>query len=155
MEIVFTDGRDERFAALCAELDAHLNDLVGGEKQRAQYAQYNTLESIRDAALVLEDGQAVACGAFKRYEPGTAEIKRVYTKPAYRGRGYARALMAALERRARAQGYTRLILETGDRLENAKAIYARLGFRRIPNYGQYRCMADSVCMEKLLTEAPE
>ena len=151
MEIIFTDGRDERFIALCGELDGYLNDLVGGETQRTQYAQYNTLESIRDAALVMEGGQAAACGAFKLYEPGTAEIKRVFVRPAYRGRGYGRALMDALERRAAAHGYTRLILETGDLLESAIGLYARLGFTRIPNYGQYRCMPNSVCMEKILT----
>ncbi len=150
METVFTDGLDTRFTALCLELDGYLNGMVGGETQREHYAQYNTTETIADVVLLLEDGQAVACGGFKPYGEGTAEIKRVFTKPAYRGRGYARAVMAALEERARSQGYARLILETGRMLAPAVRLYTQLGYRVIPNYGQYCCMLESVCMEKLL-----
>ncbi|HPJ01670.1 MAG TPA: GNAT family N-acetyltransferase [Candidatus Limiplasma sp.] len=149
-ELQFTDGRDEHFAALCRELDETLNVLVGGEEQRAHYKQFNTLDPIHDVVLVLEAGQPVACGGYKLYEPGTAEIKRVFCKPEYQGRGYGRAVIIALEQRAAAQGYTRLILETGNMLEAAMKLYASLGFTRIENYGQYRCMPKSVCMEKRL-----
>ncbi len=150
MEIIFTDGSDERFARLCRELDGDLNDAVGGEKQRAHYNQYNLRDDIRDVALALEDGTAVACGSFKRYSEGVAEVKRVYTQTEYRGRGYARAVMQALEERARAQGYAKLILETGRVLTAAMGMYATLGFRVIDNYGPYANMPDSVCMEKAL-----
>jgi putative acetyltransferase len=153
MEIVLTDGRDERFIALCGELDAYLDQLVGENKQRTQYAQHNTADDIHDVALIVEDGQAVACGGFKTHAAGTAEIKRVFTKPAYRGRGYGKAVMEALERRALAQSYTRLILETGCLLETAVRLYTQLGFRRIPNYGPYCCMTESVCMEKPLVSS--
>ncbi|MBE0600314.1 MAG: GNAT family N-acetyltransferase [Firmicutes bacterium] len=150
MELVFTDGRDERFQALCRELDDTLNALVGGETQRAQYAPYNTPEAIRDVVVVVEDGQAVACGGYKEFEPGTAEIKRVFVTPLCRGRGYARAVMAALEARAASQGYSRLILETGSMLAAARSLYQAVGFVRIENYAQYRCLPLSVCMEKRL-----
>lgn len=149
-ELLFTDSRDERFIALCRELDAHLNDMVGGETQRRQYDRYNAPESVTDAVLLLEDGQAIACGGLKPYEGSTAEIKRVFTRPAYRGRGCAQAVMAALEERALAKGYTRLILETGRMLEPAVRLYAWIGYRIIENYGQYHNMPDSVCMEKIL-----
>ncbi len=151
MELIFTDGTDDRFIALCAALDAHLNDLVGGEAQRTQYDRYNTLESIRDVALILEDGQAVACGGYKENAPGTAEIKRVFARPESRGRGFGKAIMDALEARARAQGYARLILETGRMLDAAIRLYVSLGYSIIPNYGQYCRMYGSVCMEKRLT----
>ncbi len=154
MTLVFTDGRDERFIALCRELDENLNALVGGEAQRAQYIKYNTLETIHDVVLLLEDGQAVACGGYKDYEPGTAEIKRVFVKPPFQGRGFARAVMAALEERALSQGYTRLILETGNVLAAAIGLYEAIGFVRIENYAQYRCMPKSVCMEKRLDVTP-
>ena len=153
-ELVFTDGQDERFIALCEELDEALNTLVGGETQRAQYIQYNTLESIHNVVLLLEAGQAVACGGYKEYEPGTAEIKRVFVKPECRGRGYGRAVMAALEARAKSQGYNRLLLETGNVLAAAIGLYKTIGFVRIENYAQYRCMPLSVCMEKRLDVHP-
>lgn len=153
-ELVFTDGHDRRFVALCRELDETLNALAGGETQRNQYNQYNTLETVHDVVLALEDGQAVACGGYKEHAPGTAEIKRVFVKPACRGRGYGRAVMAALERRAKSQGYTRLILETGNMLANAIRLYKAIGYVRIENYAQYRCMPLSVCMEKRLDASP-
>lgn len=150
MTIIFTDGADERFVGLCRELDDYLNFAAGGEKNREQYLQYNTLESIRDAALLLEDGKAVACGSFKRYAPGVAEIKRVFTRQSARGRGCGRAVMNALEERAREQGYEKLILETGRTHLAAVGLYRSLGFEFIENYGQYARMPESVCLEKTL-----
>ncbi len=150
MEIIFTDGNDERFVDLCHELDEYLNFIVGGEKQRKQYTQYNTLEHIHDVALIIENGRAVACGGFKEYESGTAEVKRVFTREGYRNRGYGRAIMKALETRALNKGYTKLILETGFLLKEAKRIYADIGFYITPNYGQYINLPESVCMEKKL-----
>lgn len=46
MRIVYTDGGDGRFVELCQELDRYLNVIVGGEKQREQYYQYNILVNI-------------------------------------------------------------------------------------------------------------
>ena len=155
MECIFTDGHDPRFLAMCRELDAYLNDLVGGETQRSQYVQYNTPEKVTDVALLMDGEQAAACGGFKFHGAGTAEIKRVFTRPAYRGRGCARAVMAALETRAAAQGYARLILETGKNMAPAVGLYTALGFHLIENYGQYRDMPQSVCMEKGLNPAPK
>lgn len=48
MNVLVTDGTDERFVLLCQKLDECLNDLVGGEKQRVQYVQYNTLDDIHE-----------------------------------------------------------------------------------------------------------
>ena len=112
MEIIFTDGNDERFVDLCHDLDEYLNCIVGGEKQIKRYTQYNTLESIHDVALIIEEGKAVACGGFKEYESGIAEVKRVFTKKGCRNRGYGKAIMKELETRAPNKGYTKLRLET-------------------------------------------
>lgn len=148
MQIIATNGYDTRFASLCEELDATLNAIVGGETQRKQYIQFNTPEAVSHVLLLEEGGQAVACCGIKPYAETTAEVKRVFTKPAYQGRGYARLLMAELERQAIAQGYTRLILETGRLLMPAIRLYTAIGFERIENYGQYRNMPESVCMAK-------
>lgn len=150
MNIIFTDGNDGRFVALCKELDEYLNFIVGGEKQRSQYTPLNTLENIHDVALVIEDGQAVACGSFKAYAPNTAEVKRVFTKVDFRNRGYSKGILAALEARALTRGFTKMILETGAPLKEAYRLYRQLGFYTIPNYGQYANMPESICMEKIL-----
>lgn len=46
------------------------------------------------------------------------------------------------------QGYTSLILETGYQMTAAIALYKHLGFNSIPNFGPYKDMTESVCMEK-------
>lgn len=48
MQICITDGQDKRFEALCIALDQYLNEIVGGEKQRKQYMQYNLLDGCID-----------------------------------------------------------------------------------------------------------
>lgn len=152
MEIIFTDGNDERFINLCHELDKYLNNIVGGEKQRKRYIQYNTLENIHDVALVIEHNKAVACGGFKEYEPGTVEIKRVFTKKDCRNRGYGKSIIMALEGRALNKGYTKLLLETGLLLKGAIRMYTAIGFHVIKNYGPYINMPESICMEKELID---
>lgn len=155
MELIYTDGRDKRFASLCEELDEHLNFVSGGEKQRKRYIQYNTLENIHDVVMVVEHEQAVACGSFKEYDPDIAEIKRVFTKEGYRKRGYSQSIMAALEKRALDKGYKKLVLETGRLFQDAIRMYTAYGFRVIENYGPYKNMIESVCMEKELISKKE
>ena len=152
MELEFTNGSDPRFAAMCRELDAYLNNLVGGEAQRKHYVQYNTPSAVTDVCLLLQNGQAIACAGFKRFDGQTAEVKRVYTHPRFRGQRCARTLMAALHKRAVQQGYTRFILETSRIMTPAIRFYTGIGFLPIENYGQYRDLPESICMEKRLAE---
>ena len=106
----------------------------------------------RGAFLVVRlDGRPVACGALRRLEEGTGELKRMYVAPDERGRGIGRALLAALEEEARRLGLARLVLETGTRQTQAIALYRRAGFERIPAYGEYvSSPTTSVCMGKEL-----
>lgn len=86
------------------------------------------------------DGVAGACGAVVA-DDGFAELKRMYVVPALRGRGLVQAILARLEAEARAQGYTRIMLETGDMLHSAIGAYERAGFRRRAAFGEYLTMA--------------
>ncbi len=150
MEFLHTDGNNSDFVALCAMLDNNLNELVGGEAQRKQYIQYNTLEHIHDVILIYDGSLPIACGSFKHYDDGIAEIKRVFLRKEYRGRGISKQLMLALEEKAKIRGYTSLILETGKPLAAAIGLYQKMGFHPIENYGQYKGMPLSVCMQKEL-----
>lgn len=94
------------------------------------------------------DGQPAGCGALRSLAPGVGEIKRMYTAPWARGRGVARAVLAEIEAQARARGYTSVCLETGDRQVVANHLYERVGYRRIPCYGQYAARSWSQCYEK-------
>lgn len=68
----------------------------------------------------------------------TAELKRMYVSPTARGRGVARAVLAAVERSAREYGRRRLILECGDRQPEAIGLYRSAGYEQIENFGFYR-----------------
>lgn len=89
----------------------------------------------------------IGCGALKRWDGDTAEVKRMYVTPDARGSGAAQALLDALVVGGRALGYRRLVLETGDRQQAAIGLYMRAGFRRIPNFGVYAGAENSMCFE--------
>ena len=97
------------------------------------------------------DGHPVGCGALRPYAADIAEVKRMYTVPAWRGRGVAAAILAALERHARAFGYSTMRLETGDRQPGAIRLYERCGYRHIPPFVPYVVWADSDCFEKTMS----
>ncbi|MYT29730.1 MULTISPECIES: GNAT family N-acetyltransferase [unclassified Streptomyces] len=79
--------------------------------------------------LLLEDGVPVAGGAYRRYAPDTAELKRIWTHHAHRRRGLARHVLTALEEHAAARGYTRIHLTTGPRQPEARGLYLAAGYR--------------------------
>lgn len=95
-------------------------------------------------------GRAVGCGAVQLLDAESAEIKRMYVRPAYRGRGLARQLLVALEEMTLQSGRTVLRLETGSYLPNALRLYASSGYAEIPRYGEYADNPYSVCFQKRL-----
>lgn len=100
------------------------------------------------------DGSPVACGALRRLDADSAEIKRMYVAPGTRGRGIGRAVLAALEAEARRLGVRRVVLETGVRQTEALALYTKEGFERIPLFGEYiGSPLTSVCMAKDLASS--
>lgn len=153
--IQYTNGNSQDFIRLCQLLDESLNELVGGEEQRKEYNQYNKLDHIHDVILICENDTPVACGAFKYYEEGVAEIKRVFVRKEFRGQGISKLVMQQLEEKAREQGFDSLILETGKPLAAAIGLYSSLGYQVIDNYGQYKNLPMSVCMLKDIKVAKE
>lgn len=97
------------------------------------------------------DGLPAGCGVMLPMEAGVGEVKRMWVEPWARRRGVAKAVLARLEKEALAQGRQVLRLETGNRQPEAIALYHRLGFHRIPCWGQYATDPISLCFEKLLT----
>ena len=95
-------------------------------------------------------GRPVACGAVQPIGAGVGEVKRMYVRPAYRGNGYGRLILAALEELAVQRGFHALRLETGRNLAPALGLYRGAGYRPIPLYGEYVGNPISVCFEKSL-----
>lgn len=146
----YTDGYNKDFVALCHELDECLNDLVGGEENRAEYIQYNKLNDIHDVVIAYDNDIPIGSASFKNYDYETAEVKRVFVKKEYRGQGISNQLMKILEQKAQEKGFRYFILESGKPLVAAMALYRKIGYKIIPNYGQYVDMEKSICMKKEL-----
>jgi putative acetyltransferase len=77
-----------------------------------------------------DGGVAVACGALRRHEERIGEVKRMYTRPTHAGRGIGGSILFEIEALARAEGLSRLVLETGHRHPAAWRVYERAGFTR-------------------------
>ena len=100
-----------------------------------------------------DQGAPVGCVALMRCD-GYGEVKRLYVNPGGRGKGTARALMAALEWDAQTQGLAVVRLETGPGLVAAIALYHSLGYRTCGRFGDYADHPASLFMEKHLGDAP-
>ncbi|RVQ66972.1 GNAT family N-acetyltransferase [Croceicoccus ponticola] len=84
--------------------------------------------------LLEQDGAVVGGGAYRRFDERSCELKRIYVSAAGRGKGAGRALTERLVAAATADGFTRVMLETGDRQDEAIALYRSMGFLRIEPY---------------------
>jgi putative acetyltransferase len=104
--------------------------------------------------LATVDGSAAGCGAIQSIDDQTVEVKRMYVRPAHRGNGIARRILAALEDLAAGSHYPVIRLETGARQPESIRLYESAGYRPIPPYGPYVHSPLSLCYEKLVI-APE
>tara|TARA_B110000003_G_scaffold2694_1_gene2906 strand:+ start:45748 stop:46197 length:450 start_codon:yes stop_codon:yes gene_type:complete len=148
MKIIRTDAKNSDFIRLISELDAYLK-VTDGEDHEF-YNQFNGLDNVNNVVMVYQDKQAIGCGAFKKFDDETAEIKRMYVKINHRGYGIAQAILNSLELWASEKDFKKCILETGDRQIEAIKFYNKSGYIRIANYGQYAQMDNSNCFEKLV-----
>jgi putative acetyltransferase len=135
-------------AALNTELSAAFPE-PGANHFTLTSAQVETGEGAFVVAYL--DGEPIGCGAVRRLDATTAELKRMYVDPTLRGRGVGRALVEALEREARLLGATKVVLETGTRLARALRLYEGMGYLPIPLFGEYLSSPDtSLCFGKSL-----
>lgn len=146
IKVVRTDSGNGDFIRLVGKLDEFLAVMNGDE--HSFYNRFNSLDEIKHVVVAYEDGLAVSCGAFKRFDALSCEIKRMFTESTHRGRGTAGRVLDELERWAKELGYASAVLETSVKLDDARRLYEKKGYSRIDNYGQYRDAADSICFMK-------
>jgi GNAT superfamily N-acetyltransferase len=84
--------------------------------------------------LAYDRKDAVGCAALRPLDSLTMELKRLFVRPGYRGRGVGRKLTERTVRRAQQLGAERIVLDTLPGMTGAISLYTELGFRPISAY---------------------
>lgn len=151
MEIEYLDPDAVEVQQLIAASDAFYVDLYPAESNHLE----SSADLKRSNVLFIGgriDGQLVASGAAKimQDDGSYAEIKRVFVRDQYRGRGLSRAIMQYLESELQDRGINLFRLETGVKQPEALGLYRKLGYQERAPFGGYQADPLSVFMEKRL-----
>lgn len=85
--------------------------------------------------LAFEEGELAGCIALRKLERGVCEMKRLFVRPAFHGKGIGRQLVDAIVKEAREIGYQKMRLDTlPPKMNKAIAIYRSIGFQDIAPY---------------------
>jgi putative acetyltransferase len=151
LTLIRTNSDNPKFRALVTLLDKDLAVRDGDE--HAFYAQFNKVDAIKEVVVAYRNEIPVACGAIKPFSENAAEVKRMFVHPDYRKQGIAARILTELENWASELGFNECVLETGKKQPEAIALYQKVGYQIIPNYGQYIGVNSSVCMAKSLSKS--
>jgi len=137
---------------LVAELDQVLGALYEPEQRHGLSIEQVLQPNVRFFVARI-GGRAVGCGAVALFD-GYAEVKRMYTRDAARGRGVGKALLARIEREARDAGKRLLRLETGTYQAAAIGLYEGCGFTACGPFGHYAELPPHRIATSLFYEKP-
>ena len=148
LKTIRTNSDNQDFINLVKQLDAYLKIIDGDEHDF--YNQFNNIDVLKNTVVIYLDDLAVGCGAVKKFDNSSMEVKRMFVSPSYRGKGIAQKVLEELEKWSKELGYKKCVLETGKRQIEAVYFYKKCNYKEIPNYGQYQEMDNSLCFEKKL-----
>lgn len=144
------DKGDSDLVRLVDELDAFQRELYPAESNHCLDLSTVGDEQLKCIIVRDEQGLPAGCGALLFQEGGFAEIKRVYIRPAYRGRKLGEQIIAAIETIASENRLRELRLETGIHQQPAIALYRRCGFALCEAFPPYMPDPLSLFMRKRL-----
>lgn len=146
LEAKLVSAPNEEVAALVQELDAYLHGLYPAEQSHGLPLSSIFSERMRFFVLSI-DGNVAGCGGVCVESNGEAELKRMYVRPSFRGKGGARFLLSRIRECAKDCGAKTLFLETGQEQVEAIGLYKSFGFQVCEIFGQYKSM-DPYTVEK-------
>ena len=135
MRIVSMNTTDRDVLQLFSLHDDFMIEFLGDD--RACYTRYSESENIETCWVAYSDNSPVGCIAFRKRSDSVGEVKRLFIKSEFRGRGISRKLLDAVERYAREHGCHTLFLDTRITLEPAVSIYRNFGFSVVFQQGLY------------------
>ena len=135
---------------LIGELNANLTALDDGGSMFFSLADHDVAIGKGGFFVAYLDDAPAACGAVRSLGDGRAEVKRMYTRPAFGGQGVGAAVLSHLEGCARDLGAASLVLETGPKQPEAVRLYERFGLARCDCWGEYANEPRSLCYAKPL-----
>ena len=140
--IPFFELNVELITGISEEMRARHNidaeSMMGQTVQEYVETVFNTFAALKPPKGILYileiDDEVAGMGAVKPLEEGVGEIKRMYIRPRYRGKGFGKAMLHRLIQKAKTLRYTTLRLETGDYSATAHHIYRSAGFKDRDEY---------------------
>ena len=120
---------------LFSEHDNFIIDFLG--KDSLYYTRYSENENINEVWIAYCDDKPIGCAAYRKKSPGVGELKRMFIKSDYRGRGISKQLLAFVEEYAKQQGDHTLHIGTRITLEPAVTLYRTSGFMETLRNGLY------------------
>jgi putative acetyltransferase len=149
IKLVRTTSENSDFSDLIKLLDHELFENYG--EQQVTYNQHNQVGKLDTVLLIYYHNEAIGCGCFRQFnDEGTVEIKRMYVKKLYRGKGISKIILKELEKWAVEEGYRLSVLETGVLQHEAIGLYLKQGYEKTKCYGDYAHLNNSICFIKRL-----
>ena len=156
MQLVELNPKDPDVVNVFSDIDRLINSLY--PVATAQSLKLDELSNDSVYAIGLKNDEGiVACGAIvKQYDKTLyGEIRRLYVKPSYRGKGFSRRIMQNLLHYAGETKIPLIRLETGPKQTESISLYEDLGFERCASFGPYQDNPQSVFMELGLSPEPK
>ena len=135
MRIVSTNITDKSVLELFSEHDDYMIVFLGDDKWC--YTRYSENENIERVWVAYSDHLLVGCIAYRRKSDGVGEVKRLFVRSEYRGKGISKKLLETVEGYAKEQDCHTLFLATRITLEPAVSLYRSFGFSIVFQQGLY------------------
>jgi ribosomal protein S18 acetylase RimI-like enzyme len=141
------DNGKRLFLQYIQSLDFELTFQDVGRELEEMAVEYNAPTGA--LLLVYDDDKAIACAGVRKIDPTTAELKRMFVDPAYRGHKLGKQLLQMALVASKQLGYSSIRLDTVPQMRSAIKLYESAGFRHIDAY-RFNPMPGAIFMEKEL-----
>jgi putative acetyltransferase len=130
LKLVRTNSENTDFVYLVRLLNADL--AVRDGEEHSFYAKFNKISMIKNVVVAYENSKPVGCGAIKKLNNDSMEVKRMYVLPSNRKLGIASHILKELERWAKELSFSKCILETGKKQPEAIGLYLKIAINIFP-----------------------